>query len=128
LEPKLVHPRKAKLMMGMINKTDKLDVHGLNRLQRNGTLPTVWIPPRALRDHRETTRARMVMTAHRTRLKNRIQATLSKYGWAGTEASDPFGKKARKELKQAIKELPPQTAYITEALLEQLDFVRSREV
>src|SRR5882724_12113510 len=33
--PKLVHPRKAKLMMGMINKTDKLDVHGLNRLQRN---------------------------------------------------------------------------------------------
>src|SRR5512143_938837 len=73
LEPKLVHPRKAKLMMGMINKTDKLDVHGLNRLQRNGTLPTVWIPPRELRDQREITRARMVMTSHRTRLKNRIQ-------------------------------------------------------
>jgi hypothetical protein len=45
LRPLLVHPRKAKLMMGLINKTDKLDVHGLNRLQRNGTLPTVWIPP-----------------------------------------------------------------------------------
>lgn len=126
LEPKLVHPRKAKLMMGMINKTDKLDVHGLNRLQRNGTLPTVWIPPRELRDQREITRARMVMTAHRTRLKNRIQATLSKYGWAVTEASDPFGKKARKELKQAIKQLPPQTAHITEALLEQLDFVQGQ--
>ena len=39
LKPQLVHPRKAKLMMGLINKTDKLDVHGLNRLQRNGTLP-----------------------------------------------------------------------------------------
>lgn len=124
LEPRLVHPRKAKLMMGMINKTDKLDVHGLNRLQRNGTLPTVWIPPRELRDQREITRARMVMAAHRTRLKNRIQATLSKYGWTGTEASDPFGKKARKELKQAIKQLPPQTVLITEALLEQLDFVQ----
>ena len=48
--PQLVHPRKAKLMMGMINKTDKLDVHGLNRLQRNGTLPTVWIAPGELRD------------------------------------------------------------------------------
>src|SRR5689334_2486045 len=36
-QPVLVHPRKAKLMMGMINKTDKLDVHGLNRLQRNDT-------------------------------------------------------------------------------------------
>jgi len=52
LRPLLVHPRKAKLMMGLINKTDKLDVHGLNRLQRNGTLPTVWIPPATLRDPR----------------------------------------------------------------------------
>jgi transposase len=126
LEPKLVHPRKAKLMMGMINKTDKLDVHGLNRLQRNGTLPTVWIAPRQLRDHRELTRARMVMTGHRTRLKNRIQATLVKYGWAGTKASDPFGKKARQELSQGIKQLPAQTAHVTEALLEQLDFVQGQ--
>ena len=34
--PKLVHARKAKLMMGEINKTDKLDARGLNRLQRSG--------------------------------------------------------------------------------------------
>ena len=32
--PKLVHARKAKLMMGEINKTDRLDVRGLNRLQQ----------------------------------------------------------------------------------------------
>ncbi len=50
LRPLLVHPRKAKLMMGMIHKTDKLDAHGLNRLQRAGTLPPVWIPPAELRD------------------------------------------------------------------------------
>jgi len=31
--PKLVHARKAKLMMGEINKTDKLDVRGLNRTE-----------------------------------------------------------------------------------------------
>ena len=41
--PRLEHARKAKLMMGEINKTDKLDARGLNRLQRNGTLPMVWI-------------------------------------------------------------------------------------
>jgi transposase len=51
--PKLVHARKAKLMMGEINKTDRLDVRGLNRLQQAGTLPTVWIPPGELRDQRE---------------------------------------------------------------------------
>src|SRR3989475_5055861 len=54
--PKLVHARKAKLMMGEINKTDRLDVRGLNRLQQNGTLPTVWIPPGALRDQRDLPR------------------------------------------------------------------------
>ena len=48
--PQLVNTRKAKLMLGAINKTDKLDVRGLNRLQRTGTLPTVWIaPPRCPR-------------------------------------------------------------------------------
>jgi len=39
--PRLVHARKAKLMLGMINKTDKLDARGLNRLQRTGSLPTI---------------------------------------------------------------------------------------
>jgi len=76
----LVHAYKAKLMLGRVNKTDKLDAQGLVRLQRAGTLPVVWIPPRALRDMRELPRARMVLVAQRTRLKNRIHATFSKYG------------------------------------------------
>ena len=49
LQARLVHLRKVKLMMGLTNKTDQLDAQGLNRLQRNGTLPTVWIPLRPLR-------------------------------------------------------------------------------
>jgi transposase len=65
-------------MMGQTNKTDKLDAQGLNRLQRNGTLPTVWIPPGPLRDLRELTRTRLVLVAQCTRLKNRLSATLAK--------------------------------------------------
>jgi transposase len=121
LQPKLVHPRKAKMMMGLINKTDKLDAHGLNQLQRNRTLPTVWIPPKELRDLRELTRTRMVLGAQRTRLKNRIQATLNKYGWVLKGYSDPFGKNARVELNLRIGHLPPQTAYVTRVLMNQLD-------
>ena len=41
MRPVLVHAGKAKLMMGCINKTDKLDAKGLNMLQRVGRLPTV---------------------------------------------------------------------------------------
>jgi transposase len=101
LKPRLVHPRKAKLMMGMINKTDKLDVHGLNVLQRNGTLPTVWIAPGELRDLRELTRTRMFSSGQRTKVKNRIWSTLHKYGLTGSRWSDPFGKKARADLGKA---------------------------
>jgi transposase len=126
LQPKLVHPRKAKLMMGLINKTDKLDAHGLNQLQRNRTLPTVWIPPRELRDLREITRTRMVLVTHRTRMKNRILATLSKYGLLIEGYSDPFGKKAREELNRSIKRLPAGTTSMVEMLLDQLDFVQGQ--
>ena len=126
LKPRLVHPRKAKLMMGMINKTDKLDVHGLNRLQRNGTLPTVWIAPGGLRDLRELTRTRMVITRQRARLKNRLSATLAKYGLTMSAWSDPYGKGARSELEASLDGLPEQTRFSGRALLKQLDFVRGQ--
>lgn len=123
--PLLVHPRKAKLMMGMINKTDQLDVHGLNRLQQNGTLPTVWIPPSPLRDLRELTRTRLVLVAGRTRLKNRLNATLAKYGLTIT-ASDAFGVRARQQWEKLLPQLPPQTRFVSGQLLAQLDFVQQQ--
>lgn len=123
LRPLLVHPLKAKLMMGLTNKTDKLDAQGLNRLQRNGTLPTVWIPPGPLRDLRELTRTRLVLVAQRTRLKNRLTATLAKYGIAPSEWSDPYGKRGRAELEKNLERLPEQTRWVSGQLLAQLDFV-----
>lgn len=121
--PKLVHARKAKLMMGMINKTDKLDARGMNLLQRNGTLPTVWIPPADLRDKRDLPRTRMVLARQRTALKNRIQATLAKYALSVDEVSDTFGVKGREILSERIKRLPDQTRFAAEQLLEELDTV-----
>jgi transposase len=121
LVPALVHPRKAKLMMGMINKTDKLDVHGLNRLQRNGTLPTVWIAPGPLRDLREVTRARLWLGQHRTRLKNRLLATLGKHGLAIEDCSDNFGVGARQQWPELLAQLPPHTRWAAGLLWEQLD-------
>jgi transposase len=126
LQPRLVHPRKAKLMMGQINKTDQLDAHGLNRLQRNGTLPTVWIPPGPLRDLRELTRTRLVLVAQRTRLKNRLSATLAKWGTPASQCSDPYGKRGRAELEKHLQGLPEQTRWVSGQLLAQLDFVSNQ--
>jgi transposase len=122
--PALVHPRKAKLMMGMINKTDKIDVHGLNRLQRNRTLPTVWIAPEQTRDLREVTRTRMVLTQHRARLKNRLLATVAKYGLHVEDSTDRFGVGARRDQwPRLLKQLPEHTRWCAGLLLEQLDLV-----
>jgi transposase len=119
--PRLVHARKAKLMMGMINKTDKLDARGLNRLQRTGTLPTVWIPPGELRDQRDLPRTRMVLVRQRTQLKNRVHATLAKYALHCDEVSDLFGARGVALLRQHLEALPPHTAFATGQLLEQVE-------
>lgn len=123
LAPRLVHPRKAKLMMGMINKTDKLDVHGLNRLQRNGTLPTVWIPPGPLRDLRDLTRGRMALVAMRTRVKNRLTATLAKFGLRVEGVSDAYGRRGRAQWPGLLTRLPSQTRWGAERLLGTVDFL-----
>ncbi len=120
LEPQLVHPRKAKLMMGQTNKTDRLDAHGMNRLQQNRTLPVVWIPPGRLRDLRELTRTRVALVRQRTRLKNRLLAVLAKYGLR-IEASDAFGRKGREQWKQCGERLPEQTRWVVERLLGLVD-------
>ena len=121
--PQLVHARKAKMMFGCINKTDKLDAKGLNVLQRAGTLPTVWIPPAGVRDKRELPRTRMVFARERTQLKNRIHSVLDKYGLqdAFEDISDIFGTTGRQVIICVLEQLPPHTRYTTELLLEQLD-------
>ena len=80
-KPQLVNARLAKLMMGMVNKSDKLDAQGMNRLQRTGTLPTVWIPSSSVRDARELPRTRMVLSQQRRQLKNRVHAC----AWPNTD-------------------------------------------
>ena len=123
--PQLVHARKAKLMMGNVNKTDKLDAQGLNRLQRNGTLPTVWIPPAQLRDKRDLARTRMALVGQRTMLKNRLHATLAKYGLS-VEVSDLFGTKGRELMGQVFQKLPPETQFASRRTLETLDALQEQ--
>jgi transposase len=126
MRPQLVHARKAKLMMGHTNKTDRLDARGLNRLQRTGTLPTVWIPPMDLRDLRELLRTRMDLVVQRTQLKNRIHAALARYCLSLEEANDAFTIEGRKELAQLFEKLPPQTRFANTLLLEEIDEVQKQ--
>jgi len=121
MHPKLVHARKAKLLMGSYNKTDRLDARGLNRLQQVGSLPEVWIPPGEIRDKRDLPRTRMYLVNQRTCLKNRIHSTLNKYALGMMVVSDIFGPKNRDVLANRIRRLPDHTRYVTRLQLKQCD-------
>jgi transposase len=107
--PQLTQAGKAKVMMGHVNKTDKLDADGLALLLHNGTLPTVWIPPGEVRDERELPRTRMAFTKQRTAVKNRIHASLSKHAIRLDEESDIFSGKGLIALHKALDGLPAET-------------------
>jgi len=119
--PLLTHAAKAKVMMGNVNKTDKLDAKGLAKLLHLDSLPTVWLPPGEIRDERELHRTRMALSKLRTALKNRIHATLAKYGIASTEHSDIFVGAGRAWLKTTLSQLPPETGRCVAQELEALD-------
>lgn len=124
-EPLLTHAAKAKVMMGNVNKTDKLDADGLGTLLHLGKLPTVWIPDAALRDERELLRTRMALGKIRTALKNRIHATLAKYALV-IEESDIFVGKGYEQLQKKLLQLPVQTSACVQQELELLEQVQKQ--
>lgn len=119
--PLLAHAAKAKIMMGNIHKTDKLDAHGLATLLYLGKLPSVWIPPADVRDERELPRTRMTFSQHRTRVKNRIRSTLAKYALSLDTDSDIFAPKWRPDLERTLDQLPEETRRCAQQQLQVLD-------
>jgi transposase len=123
--PKLCNPLEAKRRMGLTNKTDKLDAKGLAILLRNGTLPEVWIPPSELRDQRELLRFRIFLVRMRTRVKNRIHATLGRHN-IQVPGADLFGVAARKQLGMRLPELPVHCREAVEQELATVDFLKTQ--
>jgi transposase len=119
--PLLTSPAKAKLLMGHVNKTDKLDASGLATLLRLGSLPTVWLPPAPLRDQRELPRTRMALTALRTSIKNRIHSLLAKYNLSPEDGAQLFSKQGRAWLDSSLAMLPPESARCLAQQLQLLD-------
>lgn len=124
--PLMAHAAKAKVMMGNVNKTDKLDADGLITLVQTGTLPTVWLPPSEVRDVRELPRTRTSFARERTRVKNQIHSTLAKYGLKPEEGLDIFGREGRGWLEEALQRLPPETRRCTEQRIERLDHLEEQ--
>ena len=65
----------------------------------------------------------MVLSPQRTQLKNRVHATLAKYGYVVEGVSDAFGKRGREIVLELSSKLPPHTQQALQRVLDQLDHV-----
>ncbi len=75
----LVHPLKTKAIASNKLKNDKLDAKMLAKLLRGDMLVCSYVPPRDVRDERETVRLRASLVRIRTQVINKIRSIFHKY-------------------------------------------------
>jgi transposase len=80
----VVDPRKTKLKAGVAAKTDRLDARRLADALRRDSVVSIYVPPVAIRELRETCRGRQQLVRLRTRLAQMIRALLLRH-----DAGDP---------------------------------------
>ena len=93
----VAHPLRTKAIASARVKTDKVDAITLAQLLRADLIPRSYVPSREIRELRELLRYRASLVRMRTRVKNKIQALLTKNGLQHS-FSDLFGKAGRKWL------------------------------
>jgi transposase len=110
--------QKVKGLAPLACKTDRIDAWVLAELSRRDLVPAIWLPDPDVRAARERARWRLHLVRSRTRLKNRIHATLLAFGIPAT-ASDLFGVQGRQLL--ARLDLPEPWAGHVQAALALID-------
>jgi len=78
LAVQLVNAARARNLPGR-PKTDKLDAQWLARLTEMGLLRASFVPPKAIRDLRDYTRARIRLVQERTRCFQRLEKLLLRH-------------------------------------------------
>jgi transposase len=75
----LVHPPHVALITRAQVMTDKIAARTLAKLLAVGLLPSIWIPPSEVRDHRALVAQRSKMVRLSTQAKNRLHAVLHRH-------------------------------------------------
>src|SRR5437762_13023218 len=118
----LSHPKQTKAIAAARLKNDRVDAQRLALLLRGDLLPTVWIPPAALREARELIRHRVQLVWLRGELRNRQVAMLARRNLQPTSSKSWFTTRGQREFERPP--LPPLPSRLREdyrALLPMLD-------
>src|SRR5215510_1392011 len=103
-------------------KNDRVDAERLALLLRGDLLPTVWIPPAALREARELVRHRIQLVWLRGVVRNRLQAMLARRNLQPTSGKSWLTQRGQRELKGLpLPDAPSRIREDCAALLPTLD-------
>jgi transposase len=120
--PVLSNPKQTKAIAAARLKNDRVDAERLALLLRGDLLPTVWIPPTALREARELVRHRIQLVWLRSVIRNRLQAMLARRNLQPTSGKSWLTQRGQRELKQLpLTEAPHRIREDCAALLPTLD-------
>jgi len=120
--PILSNPKQTKAIAAARLKNDRVDAERLALLLRGDLLPTVWIPPAALREARELVRHRIQLVWLRGVVRNRLQALLARRNLQPTSGKSWLTQRGQRELQRLA--LPETASRIREdcaTLLPTLD-------
>jgi len=99
-QPVLWNPKQTKAIAAARLKNDRVDAHRLGVLLRGDLLPTVWIPPRELREARELVRHRIQLVWVRGTLRNRLEALLDRRNLRPTSGKSWLTQRGQRELQR----------------------------
>jgi transposase len=120
--PVLSNPKQTKAIAAARLKNDRVDAERLALLLRGDLLPTVWIPPAALREARELVRHRIQLVWLRGVIRNRLQAMLARRNLQPTSGKSWLTQRGQRELQQLpLPEAPSRIREDCAALLPTLD-------
>jgi transposase len=98
----LANAQEVKIVPG--RKTDQRDCQWIADLHKHGLLRSSFVPPREVRDLRDLTRTRAILTQEHTAICNRIQKVLEDGNIKlRSVASDVFGASGRAMLQELIR-------------------------
>jgi transposase len=121
-QPILSHPKQTKAIAAARLKNDRVDAERLALLLRGDLLPTVWIPPAALREARELIRHRVQLVWLRGELRNRQVAMLARRNLQPTSGKSWFTTRGQREFERLpLPTIPSRLREDYRALLPMLD-------
>jgi transposase len=121
-QPVLSNPKQTKAIAAARLKNDRVDAERLALLLRGDLLPTVWIPPAALREARELVRHRVQLSWLRGVIGNRLQAMLARRNLQPTSSKSWLTQRGQRELQELrLSEVPSQIREDCATLLRALD-------